>query len=171
VNIPRKEGLVIESAPERIVTWRFPDDWPAADSIRMLFVPSVSGFELKRVNLDGAQKAVSLITLYGVCPGLKLTDLELRNFKQYGVSINSCQGLANQPAVLSNLHFTTSGSGQAGFFFDYPGNSDVKKAQNITVIGCTFTGEGAKMMATKVEDVTDVKLPEGSKIELVPSKK
>jgi serine/threonine protein kinase len=171
VSISRKEGLVIESAPERNVTWRFPDDWPATDSVRMLGVESVSGFELKRVNLDGAQKAVSLITLYGICPGLKLTDLELRNFKQYGVSVTSCEGAAGQPALLSNLHFITSGPGQTGLSFDYPANSVVKKAQNITVTACTFIGEGAKMTATKVEDVTDVKLPEGSKIELASSKK
>jgi eukaryotic-like serine/threonine-protein kinase len=167
VSISRKENLVIESTPERKVTWRFPDDLPGADAIRMLAVESVSGFELKRVKLDGSQKANSLITLYGSCPDLKLTDIEFRNFKSNGVFVHSCDGTAGQPVVLSDLHFFTTSSNQTGLFFDYPGNSVVKKAQNITVKDCTFVGEGHKITATRLEDVSGVKREDAAKIELI----
>jgi eukaryotic-like serine/threonine-protein kinase len=169
VTIPQKENLVIESAPGQPVTWRFPAG--LSDSDKMLAIVSVTGFELRRVNLDGAQKAKSLITLYGICPGLKLTDLELRYFKEYGVSVIGCDGTASQPVDLFNLRVITDKPNQTSLFFDYTGNSVVKRPHYVTVRGCSFAGDGAKMTATNLEDVADVKLEEASKIELAPAKK
>jgi eukaryotic-like serine/threonine-protein kinase len=164
VNIPQKENLVIESAPGQLVTWKFPAG--LSDSDKMLAVVSVTGFELKHVTLDGAQKAKSLITLYGTCPGLKLTDLELRYFKDYGVSVIGCDGTASQPVDLFNLRFTTDKPTQTGLFFDYPGNAFIQKSQYITVRGCAFTGEGHKITATNRDAVKDVKLEGASSFEL-----
>jgi serine/threonine protein kinase len=172
VNVSGKENLVIESARGRPVTWKYKDS-PSAPNTekRMLAVVSVPGFELKNVNLDGAQKADTLITLYGTCPALKLTNLEFRFFNKYGVFVDRCDGQAGQPVVLSNLHFTTTDPSQTGISFDYSGHSVVTTPQYITVKGCSFEGKGAKMTATKLEDVTEVKLEEASKIEQAPQKK
>jgi hypothetical protein len=169
VNIPQKENLVIESAPGQMATWKFPAG--LSDSDKMLAVVSVTGFELKHVTLDGSQKAKSLITLYGSCPGLKLTDLELRYFKDYGVSVIGCDGTPTQPVDLFNLRITTDKSSQTGLFFDYTGNSIIKRPKYITVRGCSFAGEGAKLTATKLEDIAEVKLEGTSPFTLAPPKK
>jgi hypothetical protein len=172
VNVSGKENVVIESGPGRPVTWKFKDSVSSNTEKRMLSVTSAPGFELKRINLDGAQKADTLIVLYGTCPDLKLTDLEFRFFNKYGLFVDRCDGRDRQPVVLSNLHFTTTDPNQTGIFFDYPpGHSFITKPQYVTVQSCSFEGKGAAMTASNLEDVKNVKLEATGGFTLAPPKK
>jgi hypothetical protein len=173
VNVSRKENLVIESGPGRPVTWKFKDGAAERNTEkRMLGVTSAPGFELKRVNLDGAQRADVLVVLYGICPDLKLSDIEFRFFNKYGVFVNSCDGQAGQPVILSNLHFTTTDPSQTGISFDYPpGRSVVTKPQYVTIQSCSFEGKGAVMTTTNFDDVKEVKLEAAGRFTLAPPKK
>ena len=158
VHISRKENLVIESAPGRKAVWTYADK--ATD--RMLLVESASGFEMKDVVLDGARKADSLITLFGSCPGLKLSGLELKNFKQYGVNATSCDGTEVRPIVLANLHFTTTDPAQAGLYFAFTNSSLIQKTQYFKLQDFAFDGPGHTVAAANPDAV---KLMDGHKVE------
>ena len=162
VGVSRKENLVIESAPGRKTVWTYPDN--AKD--RMLLVESAPGFEMKDVVLDGAHKADSLITLFGSCPGLKLSGLELKNFKQYGVNATSCDGTEDRPIVLAGLHITTADPGQVGLYFAFI-SSPIQKTQYFKVQDCAFDGPGHTVAAANPDAV---KLMDGHKVEQFPPK-
>ncbi len=157
VKVSGKTNIVIESGAGHPVTWKYKDN-PADTVKRMLYVVSTPGFEFKRINLDGAQAANDLITLYGACPDLKVTDVEFAFYNRFGVYVNSCDGLPNQPVVLSKLQFRTTDPAQTGIAFDYPGNASVKMPEYFTIKGCTFEGRGAGLTTTRKEDVAAVKL-------------
>ena len=157
VQVARKENLVIESAPGRKVVWKYAD----SPTNRMLLVDSSPGFEMKDVILDGAGKADSLITLFGDCPGLKLSSLELRNFKQFGVNVVSCDGTTGRPILLTDLHFTTTDPGQTGLYFTFK-SATIQKTQYFTLQGCSFDGPGHEVASDKP---AAVKLIDGHKVE------
>ena len=166
VLITRKQNLVIESAPDKRVVWRFPQ---SSNSNKLISVDSSPGFELKGVALDGRGKADFLVLLFASCPGMKLHDIDLRNFKTYGVNSISCDGLPKQPVVLSDLRFTTSAAAQSGLCFGFI-NSSIQTVQNYVVESCNFSGPGRAIVATKPAEVK-VRLSEGLKIEQAPSEK
>ena len=95
------------------------------------------GFELKGVALDGKGKAEYLITLFSSCPGLKLHDLDLRDFKNCGVLVANCDGTANQPIVLSDLRFTTTAADQSGLYFTFI-SSSIQTTEHFIVEHCTL---------------------------------
>ncbi len=158
VQVARKENLVIESAPGRKAVWKCPD---ATKDNRMLLVENAPGFELKDVVLDGAQKVDSLITLFASCPGLKLSGLDLTNFKQYGINVVSCDGAEGRPVLLSGLHFTTANASQTGLYFTFT-PSTIQKTQYFTVQDCSFIGPGHTVTASNPDAV---RLTDGRKVE------
>ncbi len=127
----------------------------------MLLVDSSPGFELKDVVLDGGGQADSLIVLFGSCPGLKLSGLELKDFKRYGVYAVSCDGTEGRPILLSNLHFKAAGSSLAGLYFSFT-NSTIQKTQYFTVQECAFDGPKYSIAAPNPDAV---KLTDGRKVE------
>jgi len=163
VQVARKENLVIESAPGRKAVWKCPD---ATKDTRMLLVENSPGFEMKDVVLDGGQKVDSLITLFANCPGLKLSGLELKNFKQYGVNAVSCDGTEGRPILLTGLRFTTTDASQIGLYFTFT-SSTIQKTQYFTLQGCSFDGPGHEVASDKPDAV---KLIDGRKVEQVAPK-
>jgi eukaryotic-like serine/threonine-protein kinase len=161
VNVSKKENLVIESAPDKHFVWRFPDN---SNANKLINVEASPGFELKSVALDGRGKADYLIMLFGLCPGLKLHDLDLTNFKSSGVFAANCDGTANQPIVLSALSFTTKNEEQSGLYFTFVGSS-IAKTEHFVVEHCNLGGTGRHVVATNPLAVQEVKLPVGWKIE------
>ena len=153
VQVSRKENLVIESAPGRKAVWRCSDK---VAERRLLLVENSSGFELKDVVLDGAGQADALVVLFGGCPGLKLTGLDLKNFKQFGVHAISCDGAEGRPVVLTKLHIATGDPAQAGLYFSFT-PSTVQKTQYFTVQDCSFDGPGHPVAAAdpKLVQLTD----------------
>ena len=121
---------------------------------------------MKDVILDGGQKVDSLITLFASCPGLKLSGLELNNFKQFGVNAVSCDGTEGRPILLTGLHFTTTDPAQTGLYFTFT-SSTIQKTQYFTVRDCVFNGPGHEVAAPNPDLV---KLTDGRKPEQVAPK-
>ena len=166
VLITHKQNLVIESAPDKRIVWRFPS---GSNGNKLISVDSSPGFALKGVALDGQGKADYLILLFGSCPGMKLHDIDLRNFKTYGVNSVSCDGFPKQPVVLSDLRFTTSAAAQSCVRFGFI-NSTIQTVQNYVVENCNFSGPGGAIVAAKPAEVK-ARLSEGLKIEQAPPEK
>jgi eukaryotic-like serine/threonine-protein kinase len=166
VHIFRKENLVIESAPDKRFVWSFPD---GSTGHKLIGVDASPGFEMKGVALDGKGKADYLITLFSDCRGLKLHDIDLRDFKSCGVYVASCDGTANQPIMLSDLRFTTKDAGQSGLYFTFI-SSSIQTTEHFVVEHCNLSGPGRPVLATNPGAVQGVKLPDGWKIEQAPAK-
>jgi serine/threonine protein kinase len=166
VRVGLKENLVIESAAGKRIEWRFPD---GSKENKLLNINASPGFELKGVALDGKGKAENLITLFSSCPGLKLTDIDLRNFQNCGVLAANCDGTAKQPISLSDLRFTTTAPDQTGLYFTFI-NASIQSTEHLIVEHCNLSGPGQPVRATNPEAVKGVKLPDGWKIELAPAK-
>jgi serine/threonine protein kinase len=171
VRVRNKENLVIES--EHRVTWKYA---AGTDTARqMLRVESSPGFQLRGVNLDGAGRADFLVTLFGSCPDLKLSDLELRGFKQSdgrpsaAVNVTNCDGTIGHPIELSDLRITTSDPAQAGVSFTFI-QASIQKTQYFTITNSYCAGPGHKAMTTAPDAVKDVKLPDMWSMDPAPPK-
>jgi hypothetical protein len=172
VRVPKKmENLVIESDPGRRATWRCPDVLPANASPRLLHLDGVTGFQLRGVTLDGGGKADTLVSLLGTCPGVKLDDLDLKNYVKYGVFLWNCDGDRDRPVVLSNLRFTAAGKTQTAVYFSFR-EKDPPKPQYVQTAGeWAFPPEGGKVQTSDGAALGNVKFPPGVTPEVVPAPK
>jgi eukaryotic-like serine/threonine-protein kinase len=100
----RFQSLTIESEDSnRPVTWSFPTD--AKGVAQILDIRNVEGVTVRGFVMDGGDRANEIVRLYGNCPGLKLDDLKLKGFKQYGIVVSNCAGTSDRPVTLSRLRF------------------------------------------------------------------
>jgi serine/threonine protein kinase len=101
----RFQSLTIESEDpiNRPVTWSFPTDEKRATQI--LDIRNVEGVTIRGFVMDGGDRAVEDVRLHGNCAGLKLEDLKLKGFKQFGVVVSNCAGTSDRPVTLSRLRF------------------------------------------------------------------
>ena len=97
-----------------------------------------------------------MVVLFGGCPGLKLTGLDLKNFKRYGVHAISCDGAEGRPVLLTKLHVSTDDAAQAALYFSFT-PSTIQRTQYFNVQDCSFDGPGHPVAASdpKLVQLTD----------------
>ena len=109
-------NLTIEAEPGRQVTWTCHPR--AAPGAKMLLVSNVPGLQLRGIMLDGVNKAETLISIYGHCPGTHLDKLQLKNATKYGVVFVNCEGTADSPVRLTDVTITTTKPTESAIRFD-----------------------------------------------------
>ena len=114
--IINQRNLTIEAAGDKEITWRFLDKGSSAPT--MIVMNNAEGTTLQGVTLDGGDRAKTLINLYGRSPGLTLRNLQLKNFKEYGVHVTNCEGSSKKPIQIGGLTFEMSKPEQIGIYFD-----------------------------------------------------
>jgi hypothetical protein len=67
----------------------------------LLHIGQVADFSLKGFTFDGENQVDDLLTVTGLCPGLRLENLELRNFRRRAVTLFNCSGRGDAPITLS----------------------------------------------------------------------
>jgi hypothetical protein len=124
-------------------TWRCPDKADA--STMLLRVNNAPGFQLKGLTLDGAGRARALVNLYERCAGATFEDLTLTGFREYGMWVTNCEGEADRPVSLLDLHFVTSGKDQTALFWEVLDHTRARIPRNshFLIKGCTFDGPGS----------------------------
>jgi eukaryotic-like serine/threonine-protein kinase len=134
--------LKIEGDPSRKITWHYSDKAPVDG--KLLTLNNAEDLTLSGVTLDGGGRAKTLINLYARSPGLTLKNLDLKNFKQYGIHINNCEGSADKYIELSNLTFTTAAASQIGLYFDIEkhSQSEFPVDRFFRIRDCKFDGPG-----------------------------
>ncbi|MCS6850167.1 MAG: serine/threonine protein kinase [Gemmataceae bacterium] len=136
-------GVTIEGwGPSGSVIWRTP---PNFDKGRPLVdVANVDGLVLKNFTFDGDdERAEVLVTVSGACPGLRLENLVLRQYKSTGIVLHGVTGTADRPVVLSQLRITTGKKKQreSALRIGPPLGPDAAGAsQHIAVVDCRFEG-------------------------------
>jgi serine/threonine protein kinase len=141
VQIDGVKHLTIEAEPGKNVTWRYPSGAP--DGGILLIVNSAEGLTLKGITLDGGGRARTLVNLCGKSPGLALKNLQLKNYRAYGVHVTNCQGSVEKNVELSALDITTDRN-QIGLYFDILDSlkSEVAANSHFRIRACKFTGTG-----------------------------
>jgi serine/threonine protein kinase len=100
----RFQSLTIESEDlTRPVTWSLPSDPKIITPL--LDIRYVEGVTVRGFVMDGGERTNEIIRLHGNCPGLKLDDLKIRGFKQYGIVVSNCAGVFDRPVNLLRLRF------------------------------------------------------------------
>jgi eukaryotic-like serine/threonine-protein kinase len=140
VSVSGKQFVTLESAPGKIVVWRYPEK---ADSKHLLYLDNAEGVCVQGFTLDGRDKVDEIVQLFGECPGLILQDLHLRGFKRFGIQGINCAGKSGSPAKLLDLQISTTKETEAALGFTAYTNvtSQVPRLnQFLTVRGCRFDG-------------------------------
>ena len=133
------KNLVIEgihaAGKEIPVEWQPPENHPA--SLPLVQMNDVQGVQLRGFRLEGKGRQEALLSVSGYCPGLKLTDLHLSGFKNYGLRLRDCTGEREEALALTRLRFTTPKvlKGEAAVVFE--GNSEI---QETAITDCRFEG-------------------------------
>ena len=134
--------LTIEADPAKKITWHYSDKAPVDG--KLLSLNNAEDLTLRGFTLDGGGRAKTLINLYARAPGLTLKNLELKNFKQYGIHITNCVGSVDKYIELSNLTFTTTAPTQIGLYFDIEKHSQSEFPEDrfFRIRDCKFDGPG-----------------------------
>jgi serine/threonine protein kinase len=117
-NIGLPKNLTLEAEPGAPV----PVEWRLRKSIQdapfLLTISHVDGLTLRGFTFDGGDRVKDLLTITGICPGLTIEDIELKNFSRAGIAIANCQGTAERPVTIRRVHFALSKPAEFGFVFD-----------------------------------------------------
>jgi serine/threonine protein kinase len=153
VHIDDTKNLTIEAAAGKTITWRYSDKGRVGGT--MLVVNGGDGVTVKGIAFDGDRRARTLINLYGPSAGLKLKDLQLTNFKQYGVLVINCEGSSERRVSLTGLRFTTTDKEQVGLYFET--KLPTKTFNRCFLINdCTFAGPGVFGKTAPGSEVKDM---------------
>jgi hypothetical protein len=117
-NIGLPKNLTLEPEPGAPV----PVEWRLRSNIKdapfLLTISHVDGLTLRGFTFDGGDRVKDLLTITGICPGLTIEDIKLKNFLHAGVAITNCQGTAERPVTIRRVHFALSKPADFGFVFD-----------------------------------------------------
>jgi hypothetical protein len=161
------KDLTIEAAPGKSITWKAPSKGPAQE--KLITIGQVEGFHLRGFTLDGNNQVKHLIHLWGRCPGVKVENIVLKNWKENGIYVTNCLGGASpNRIVFSGLDFTIGPSQPGVCFTILPGIKQIQQNRFITFRDCRFQGAGSKFKAPKAEFIDDVILPEGAHLDVIP---
>jgi eukaryotic-like serine/threonine-protein kinase len=164
----KTQDVVIEPELGKAVVWKAPAG--IQQDMKLLNVQA-RGCVIKGITFDGEKKATALIGLSGWCPGVRLEDLELRNFTKCGVWVTNCSGMVDNRVTLTSLQFVTQ-PGQAGVFFDINPTlqNGIERNAYFAVGRFFFEGAGTKLKTPKPDfvDQPTFELPGNLRIEVGP---
>jgi serine/threonine protein kinase len=110
------KDVTLEVEPGAIVEWRLKRSI-AQPPTTLLMLSHLDGFTLRGFTFDGEGRVRNLLALTGICPGVVLEDLKLRNFEHAAVAISNCQGTSERPLVIRNVQISAP-KPEFGFVFD-----------------------------------------------------
>jgi serine/threonine protein kinase len=84
----------------------------------LLTLSHVDGFTLRGFAFDGGGRVKDLLSITGICPGLKIEDITLKDFERTGITFGNCQGTSERPVTIRNVHIDVSKPVESGFAFD-----------------------------------------------------
>jgi hypothetical protein len=77
--------------------------------------------------------------------------------------VTNCEGEADRPVSLLDLHFVSSSKDQTALFFEVLDHTRAKIPRNshFLIKNCTFDGPGGTVMTTRKDDLEFVNTPPG----------
>jgi serine/threonine protein kinase len=106
----KHKDLTIESAsPDKPVVIENKDN-----SGIMLDITGIEGLHLKNLEFEGKDLAAIGVQISGVCPGLVLENVTLRNMKAAGLQLLNARGDANRPMILDRIRVANLANNTTG---------------------------------------------------------
>jgi serine/threonine protein kinase len=103
----------------------------------LVSISHVDGLTIRGFTFDGGGRIKDLISIGGICPGLTLEDIKLKNFLRTGISFVNCQGTSDRPITVRGIHFSSKAV-ESGFSFDIkPSIKDIGINQHIRITNVT----------------------------------
>jgi hypothetical protein len=121
------------------VEWRFPDN--QNENVPLLTLVEASGLHLKGFRLDGMNRAATLVTISGNCPGLILEDIELKGFTRQALLMSNCTGANGRRVALLRVRISTNREVDSAVTLDVNANfTRTAVDSNLTFDECRFEG-------------------------------
>jgi hypothetical protein len=161
-NFGLPDDVTLETEPGSTVEWRLKGSIAQAPST-LLTISHVKGLTLRGFTFDGGNRIKDLLTITGICPGLTIEDIKLKDFLRSGFAFANCQGTAERPVIIRRVHFAVSKPVEFGFVFDInPQIKDISVNQHIRISNITLDSgtKFSKRLAQPIQpgfiDKTDV---------------
>jgi eukaryotic-like serine/threonine-protein kinase len=159
------KNLTIEAEPGKALVWRCP--LTVGPNSKLLLIDKADGLVLKNLTLKGENRADTLLTLYGRCPGVTLEGLKLEGYRKQGILVTNCEGSSDNRVKLLGLRFLSHPGQSAISFTILPQIPDIPKNRFFIIRDCTFDGPGSKVrsgkptLTTEPLDRDTIELPSG----------
>ncbi len=160
VTLTDKHDLVIEAELER--QWLPPPAPPKQPRTiaSLLTISNCTDVTIRGFIMDaGTQEVDECINVWGKCPGVLITKMQMKNFKKCGILINNCEGTSAKPLQISGIKFDPK-AGQpsaVGVLFDFGQATTTCKANRwVTIEDLDFpksTGMIVRKKGTPFEDI------------------
>jgi serine/threonine protein kinase len=98
------KDVTLEVEPGATVVWRLKRNIPQLANL--LVLSHVDGFTLRGFTFDGEGRIKDLLSMTGICPGVRLEDIKLRNFTRTGIAISNCQGTKDRPLTIRRVQIS-----------------------------------------------------------------
>ncbi|MBL8794562.1 MAG: hypothetical protein JNM56_11705, partial [Planctomycetia bacterium] len=138
-KVPRDLTIEPDSSLGKRVVWRPPPPQrEGQQSAQLVSLAHCEGLTIKGFTFQGVHNShqiQDLIIVFGKCPGLKLEDLHLQQFRRSAVKLMNCSGEASRPIALKRLNVVQSlAAGEAtALVLEVRGNSTQTNMQHILV--------------------------------------
>jgi serine/threonine protein kinase len=140
IDVP---NVRIEAEDGKTIRWK---PAPAAKTApaNLFTVNKAKNVEIRGFILDGDNRVDILVKLYHRCPGVKLENLKLVNFKKYGIWVSNSEGGDGPDRIqLQKLDFVVAQKEQTGVFFSINAKIDgISKNRFFAFKDCNFLGNG-----------------------------
>jgi serine/threonine protein kinase len=118
-------------------------EWhPTADQdgkTPIVSLKAVRGLRLRGFKFAGENRLQTLLSVSGHCPGLKLEDLHLHEFKSTGVALHNCTGEREEVSTIRRVRFSCSPIVKGDSILLIEASPD-KVSQEMLVSDCRFEG-------------------------------
>lgn len=120
------------------VLWQPP---PGHERSPVLQIADLEGFALRGFQLDGDDDRVDgLISIRGRCPGLRLEELHLTQFKRVGIELRDAVGEADAPVTLQRVRFESGRKNQRLAALALAASGPNGENRHVLVTDCRFEG-------------------------------
>jgi serine/threonine protein kinase len=133
------------SVGKRIIWRPPPPQREGQQSAQLLSLAHCDGLTIKGFTFQGVNSShqiQDLIIVFGKCPGLRLEDLQLQQFRRSAVKLMNCSGEASRPIVLKRLYAVQSlvPAEATALVCEVRSNSTLTMMHYVNVEDCLFEG-------------------------------
>jgi len=150
-----KEVTIEGAAPGKSVVWACPK---LGKDDKFVKIADLDGLRLKNITFDGQGQVAEIIYVTGLCPGLKLEDLQLQGFTRDGITFWNASGGTDRSAITLRRVRVAAPAKDAEAAFVFHANPRVSPSSNqhFVVEDCRLEGPFARAAVELLSPVVDV---------------
>ena len=162
----RSKGRKARQSPGSARLTRLPES-------KLLLFQSASNVTIKNITFDGANKTQALVLFFAHCPGTRLENCRLIDWRSTACWCPTVRGPTKPGSSSTALKFQTEAGRTAIHFMINPSAKAIMKNRHFDLRKCEFIGLGERITAENIEnlDTATIALPAGETVKVVPKSK